>query len=66
MYTRLTKKIIIDGRECVVCSLYGTEECRIHSGTSDCMRCEVFAAILNQLAYFEDLICGEGKPEEVE
>lgn len=64
MYTRLTKEVVIDGRKCIVCSQYGTEGCRIHSGTNDCLQCEVFAAILNQLAYFEDIVCemnGEAK-----
>lgn len=57
MYTRLTKTTIIEGRECVSCIFHGTEMCRIHKGISDCGHCDVFAAILNQLHAFEEVIC---------
>lgn len=56
MYTRLTKTTIIEGRECVSCIFHGTEMCRIHKGISDCGHCDVFAAILNQLHAFEEVI----------
>ena len=55
MYTRLTKTVKVDETECIACIHYGTEMCRIHNGTPDCGRCEVFAAILNQLNAFEDI-----------
>lgn len=57
MYTKLTKKIQIDGRECVSCAFFGTERCRIHTdGTTDCGHCEVLGAILNQLNFLETII----------
>lgn len=57
MYTRLTKTAIIDGRECVTCIFYGTNMCHhIHNNVVDCGHCEVFAAILNQLHAFEDIV----------
>lgn len=59
MYTRLTKTINVDGRDCVSCIYCGTEKCRIHSGLLSCMQCDVFAAILNQLHALEDIICEE-------
>lgn len=59
MYTRLTKTINIEGREYVSCIFYGTDLCRIHKGISDCGHCDVFAAILNQLHIFENMICEE-------
>lgn len=59
MYTRLTKAVKIEERECVSCIYYGTEMCRIHNGIPDCIHCEVFAAILNQLHAFENIICNE-------
>ena len=57
MYTRLTKTTTVEGRECVSCIYHGTEMCRIHKGVPDCSHCEVFAAILNQLNAFENIIC---------
>ena len=59
MYTRLTKTTIIEGRECVSCIFHGTEMCRIHKGISDCGHCDVFAAILNQLHAFEEVVFEE-------
>lgn len=59
MYTRLTKIITVEERECVTCIYYGTEMCRIHKGVSDCGHCDVLAAILNQLHIFENIICEE-------
>lgn len=56
MYTRLTKLTKVDGRECVSCAFYGTEMCHIHKGANDCLHCEVFAAILNQLYAFEEVV----------
>jgi len=57
MYTKLTKVVKIDERECVACAFYGTEKCRIHkdSNTPDCCHCEVMGAILNQLRAFEEV-----------
>lgn len=59
MYTRLTKTVTVEERECVTCIYHGTEMCRIHKGIPDCSHCEVFAAILNQLHAFENIICEE-------
>lgn len=61
MYTRLTKIVTVEGRECVTCTYHGTEMCRIHKGIPDCSHCEVFAAILNQLNAFEDAICEDSQ-----
>ena len=57
MYTKLTKITTVEGRECVSCIYHGTEMCRIHSGIANCSQCEVFAAILNQLYMFEEILC---------
>ena len=57
MYTRLTKVVTIKERECVTCIYQGTDMCRIHNGIPDCSHCDVFAAILNQLHAFEEIIC---------
>lgn len=59
MYTRLTKTTTVEGRECVSCIFHGTEMCRIHKGIPDCGHCDVFAAILNQLHAFENIIYEE-------
>ena len=59
MYERLTKTTNVDGCECVACIYYGTEMCRIHKGIPDCSHCDVFAAILNQLHAFENIIYEE-------
>lgn len=56
MYTRLTKVINLNGRECVTCIYYGTEMCRIHNEVPDCGHCNVLAAILNQLYVFENIV----------
>lgn len=56
MYTKLTKTITVGGRECVACIYHGTEMCRIHKGILSCGNCEVFAAILNQLHTFEEML----------
>lgn len=57
MYSRLTKKTIIDGKECVSCVYNGTEMCQIHkdNDVDNCGKCPVFAAILNLLCAFEDV-----------
>lgn len=59
MYTRLTKVITVGERECVSCAYHDTQMCHIHKGTPDCSHCEVFAAILNQLNAFEEIVCEE-------
>ena len=59
MYTKLTKVVTVEERECVACIYHGTEMCRIHKGIPDCSHCDVFAAILNQLNAFENIICEE-------
>lgn len=57
MYRKLTKVIKLeDGRECVTCVNYGTEECHIHKSGGNCSNCPMFAAILNQLYCFEEII----------
>ncbi len=71
MYTRLTKTTTVYGtsneeRECVACIYHGTEKCRIHKGIPNCMHCDVFAAILNQLHAFEDMLCEECQSEDTE
>lgn len=66
MYTRLTKTITVQGRECVACIYHGTKMCRIHKGIPDCSHCEVFAAILNQLHAFENIIYEEHQDIELE
>lgn len=58
-YERLTKIVSQGGKECVACTYYGTEKCRIHSvddSAPDCYKCNVFAAILNQLYAFEEIL----------
>lgn len=64
MYTRLTKIVTVEERECVSCLYYGTVMCRIHKGIPDCSHCDVFAAILNQLHCFENIICGDQDTKE--
>ena len=66
MYTKLTKVVTVEERECVTCIYYGTSMCRIHNNIPDCCHCNVFAAILNQLHAFEEVICGEGNDTEQE
>ena len=66
MYTRLTKTITIGERECVSCIYYGTEQCRIHKGIPSCIHCDVFAAILNQLHGFENIIYEEHQDIKLE
>lgn len=57
MYTRLTKTIMSEGRECIACIHHGTDKCRIHTGrVADCAHCEMFGAILNQLHAFEEAV----------
>lgn len=54
-YEPLTKKITDSkGKHMVVCRLYGTEECRIHT-PHGCNSCPVFEAILSQLNAFEEI-----------
>lgn len=65
MYTRLTKIVTVESRECVTCTYHGTQMCRIHNGIPDCSHCNVFAAILNQLHAFEDIICEEYRATEI-
>lgn len=66
MYTRLTKTVTVKERECVACVYHGTKMCRIHKGIPDCSHCEVFAAILNQLHAFENIIYEEHQDIEAE
>jgi hypothetical protein len=57
MYTRLTKVVKhSDGKESVACINFDTERCLIHNGFPDCSHCPVFAAIINQLCAFEDIV----------
>ncbi len=52
-YLPLTKIIKTEeGQECVACSFFDTEKCQIHN----CAKCEMFAAILNKLHEFEEII----------
>lgn len=65
-YARLTKVVSQGGKECVACINYGTDMCRIHTNTDfpDCYHCKMFAAILNQLNYLEDIVVDEFKNKE--
>lgn len=55
MYTKLTKVVTVDDRECVTCAFYGTDECRIHTRKiTDCAHCEMMGAMINQLHAFEE------------
>lgn len=59
MYEPLTKVITIGEQEVIVCRNYGTEMCHIHNprdGVSGCQVCSMFAAMLNQLHAFEQII----------
>ena len=41
---------MVNGQECIVCALYGTEQCRIHTEKQEgCATCPALAAIYNQL-----------------
>lgn len=64
MYNKLTKIVKVEGRECVACINYGTEMCHIHKGHPDCIHCPMFAAILNQLYAFEEIIDEEKNKEK--
>ena len=52
--TKVTKDE--NGKEAVSCIYFGTEKCRIHKGVNGCGECNVFAAIINQLHVFEEII----------
>lgn len=56
MYQPLTKVVIIDGKECVTCAKYGTEECLIHKEkVSGCFKCRCLGAMVEQLHAFEEV-----------
>ena len=55
-YKTLTKIVVVDGRQYIACIKSGTEECPIHKGVPNCGECPVFAAILNQLHCFEEIM----------
>lgn len=54
-YQKLTK-IIKDehGNEQVACAFFGTEKCRAIHKDKNCPTCPMIAAMMNQLAAFED------------
>lgn len=57
MYKELTKvEKTDDGREVIACVACGTERCQLHNGVQSCSTCPMFAAILNQLHFFEEII----------
>lgn len=59
-YKPLTKIIIVDNKEYVVCAKYGTSECRaIHMPNDGCTTCPMLAAIFNQLHIFEECILSD-------
>ena len=47
-----------EGNEAVACINFGTEKCLIHSA-GGCEKCPMFAAILNQLRAFEEILVEE-------
>lgn len=56
-YQRLTKVVKQhDGQEMIACSFYGTDKCRSIHTKRGCLDCPVFAAILNQLYAFEEIM----------
>ena len=58
-YYTLTKMVKDeDGNEVVACVNYDTEKCLIHSA-GGCEKCPMFAAILNQLRAFEEILVDE-------
>lgn len=63
MLQRLTKVVEIDGKQCVACINYGTDECQLHKGGNDvgCAKCPVMGAMLNQLHAFEEIAFGKQK-----
>lgn len=54
MYKELTKVVEVDGKQCVACIKFNTSECLIHNG--GCASCKMFAAILNQLHAYEEIL----------
>lgn len=67
MYTPLTKVVTVGEQEFITCSSYGTKMCRIHNpgeGAAGCHVCPVFAAMLNQLHAFEEVMLDMSKTEE--
>lgn len=58
MYKRLTKEIEDEKHnKFVVCALYGTDECHIHSGKAlECGKCPAMAAMICQLHAFEEVM----------
>lgn len=58
-YQRLTKVVTQhNGQEMIACSFYGTDKCRSIHTKRGCLECPVFAAILNQLYAFEEIMEG--------
>jgi len=55
-YKSLTKIVTVNGLQHVACAKSGTNECPIHNGVAHCGECPVFAAILNQLRAFEEIM----------
>lgn len=56
MYKELTKTIIEDGKEMVVCASYQTQECPANNGAGGCIVCPQLSAMINQLHAFETAI----------
>lgn len=54
-YKPLTKKVVLDGKECITCSLYDAADCKIHTlrDVNNCWECPILQAIYNQLYEFE-------------
>lgn len=60
MTHRLIKKLNINGKDCYVCSLHGTETCRqLHKETQSddvvCSECPMMAKILEKLYIYEEI-----------
>lgn len=56
MYKELTKTIIENGKEMVVCASYKTPECQAGNGVNGCTSCPKLGAMINQLHVFETVI----------
>lgn len=56
MYKELTKTIIKNGKEMVVCASYQTSECPANDNNRGCSDCPKLGAMINQLHAFEAVI----------
>lgn len=55
-YNRLTKRMMMDGQECIVCAAYNSEQCMIHNQSgAGCATCPLLGGMIQQLCAFEDV-----------